>query len=177
MPALITPAQLLEHVEADLGNDALQRIIDDADAEIVKRFGAHTANVIDTRPGGGRLIFLDRPVTAVVSIVEYDGMPFDETEETLVADDYRLWYGGRAIERLASGTNPRTSWGDRVVITVTPEAETARRTRVEIDLCKLAIQYDATKATSIGDHSQTNPDYDVERERILDALSPALAFS
>lgn len=177
MPALITVAQLREHVETDLGNDALQRIIDDADAVIVERFGAHTGNVVETRSGGGRLLFLDRPASAVVSITERLGMPYDETTTALVANDYRLWYGGRAIERLASGDNPRTNWGDRVVVTSTPAAETARRTRVEIDLCKVAIQFDGTESMTVGDHSQTNPEYDVARERVLDDLAPALAFS
>ena len=177
MPALITPAQLQEHVETDLVTAALQRIIDAADGDIVARFGDHTANIVETRTGGGRLIFLDRPASSIVSISEYLGMPFEEDTTVLVADDYRLWYGGLAIERLASGTNARTYWGDRVVITYAPTQELARRTRVEIDLCKLAIQYDATKATSAGDYSQTNESYQVAREWILEELAPALAFS
>lgn len=177
MPGLITLAQAREHIDSDLVDAALQRIIDAADAEIISRFGDHTANVVETRTGGGRLIFLDRPALSVSSITEHLGMPYEEDDTTLVADDYRLWYGGRAIERLASGTNARTYWGDRVVVTYVVVQEIARRTRVEIDLCKLAIQYDATKATSIGDFSQTNENYQAAREAVLDELAPALAFS
>ena len=182
MPALITVTQLREHVETDLVDAALQRVIDDADAAIVERYGAHTGNVVETRAGGGRLIFLERPVTAVVSIAEYNGMPFDETLTNLVADDYRLWYGGRAIERLASGTNARTAWGDRVVITTTPAAETARRTRVEIDLCRVALTYaGVVKNESAGDYesggSVAPASYQAEREALLDELAPALAMS
>jgi hypothetical protein len=175
---LITPAQLRDHVETDLVDAALQRIIDDADAAIIRRFGDHTANIVETRTGGGRLIFLDRPALSISSISEHLGMPFEEDTTVLAVDDYRLWYGGHAIERLASGTNARTTWGDRVVVTYAPIQEIARRTRVEIDLCKLAIQHDATRQTTAGDYSQTNPnDYQAARERILDELAPALAFS
>ena len=180
--ALITPDILREHFETDLEDDALQRIIDDADQAIIDRFGEHgdagTFSIddplVELHPGGGRHIFPHRKVDSVEAVTEFWGGPGAETETELATDDWRLEHAGRSLLRLATGTNPRAWWG-RVVLDYFPVSDAARRTRVNIDLCKLALTYGGyLKTERAGDYqaaSAMTPDaYQAERERLLSEL-------
>lgn len=179
MTALITVADLREHVETDLPDAALQRIIGDADAAITERFGGHgeggatISEEIHPSPLSP-LLFPARPVSSVESITEHQGPLFDEeTVTVLAADDYRVELGGRAIRRLSSGTNAATVWGERVELVYTPVVDGWRRARVTVDLCKLTIAYNALKHEGAGDYRADSLDYQRERERILGELARA----
>lgn len=172
MPTLIDPVTLRLHVETDLHDPELQRLLDDADDEIVSRYGPHAGDVtedIDTRGAG--LIFPSRPATAITSLTEYT-LRTDLAGVLLnPANDYRLLQGGRVIERLQGGANSALSWGQRIVLVYSPTSETARRKRLEIDLVKLALRYDAVVQESIGDYSARDADdYQKERERLIGSL-------
>ena len=52
----------------------------------------------------------------------------------------------------------------------TPLDETAERTRVVIDLTRLAVQYNAVKSEGVGDYKSASVDYEAEREKILSRL-------
>jgi hypothetical protein len=91
------------------------------------------------------------------------------TNTTLAADDYEVVNDIR-IDRLTTGSHPRTYWGDRVTVTYTPKGDADKRKRVLIDLCKLTIQYNALKSENIGDHRADYSDYQRERLQILSAL-------
>lgn len=174
--ALITVNQLMEHVESDLSDDALQRILDSEDAEITKRTGVHTGTVTETFAGGDLLLFVGRPISAITSVTEYvGGYLSGEVETVLAADDYRIWGSGRYIQRLSSGTNSRVLWGERVQVIYTPRIETAERVLVLINLCKLAIRYSGVKSERIGDFSENvfGQAYSEERERLLKQLEPS----
>ena len=171
---LLTVAQIREHIETDLLDTAVQRLIDDADAAVIARHGPHTAvtRTVHSDPylGSPTVIYLDRPIASVTSVTEYDSLG---NPTVLVPANYELLYGGRALRRF---TTPY-AWGYKVTVVYTPSDDTAQRKRVIADLVKLAIQYDATESTSIGDFSQTGVKYQTERELILDALGMAMAFS
>lgn len=179
MAVLITIAQLREHTETDLGDDALQRIIDDADAAIVARFGEHAEAgvfsaddpLVEQHEGGGQYVFPHRKVDTIDSVLEYIGyLGGDEVEYELAADDYRLTHDSASMLRLATGTNARSRWG-RVVLSYFPVTDISRRTRVELDLCKLALQYSALGSEKAGDYSQSQlGDYQTERERLLSEM-------
>lgn len=172
--ALLTPAQFREHHETDLGDDALQRLLDDAENEIVRRFGEHVTQTEWLEPGIGnaKLLFLTRRVSAVTSVAE------TVVEETtaLAADDYAV-ESGFLLRRLSDGTNGRTYWGDRVKVVYTPEDDTPRRKRVQVDLVKLAIQYEGLKASSVGNQRLDMGDYETQRRAVLSALLPPLGVS
>lgn len=174
----ITVAQAREHIETDLVDAALQRLIDDADATIVERFGPHTAAVTSTSFRDMQtddLLFLNRPMSGnPTSVTEWMN---DFTSQLLDPTDYRILYGGRALQRLVSGVNGRSTWGARVVVVYTPADELAKRTRVEIDLVRLAAKYEALDHETVGDYSANHPNYLAEREQLLDALAPAMAFA
>lgn len=179
MPALITTAQAREHIETDLGDAALQRIIDDADAAIIERYGAHAGNVvadIDRGPNPTALIFRDRPIDAVVSLLEFSDR-HSLTSVALNPLDYRILHGGRTIERLTTGPNAASWWGERLVLTYAPTADAARRTMLEIDLVKLRAKYEALKDEGIGDYRAGHVDYEAEWNRLLGRLAPKLGIT
>jgi hypothetical protein len=169
MATLLAPADVRGHIETDLLDPAIQRLLDDADAEIIRRFGAHVGNVSETIDGRAQLLAVSRPVQAVVSVTERIGV----TDTLLDATDWQLWYG-KVLERRTDGTHGGTGWGDRITIVYTPVADTSQRARVELDLVKLAIQYSALRTQSSGDYAETAPDYEDERETILSVLAPVM---
>jgi hypothetical protein len=171
MPPLITIAVARAHIETDLVDAALQRLIDDADAEIVERFGSHVGNLTEEleRGGFGRFIFPSRRVVGVVTLNEY-ALASEVATVLLAANDYRVLNNGRMLERLSSGTNPRTAWGERNVIVYSTTDQSARRTRVEIDLVRLASVYEAKKGERAGDYSAELLEYRKERDALLGVL-------
>lgn len=167
--SLLTQSEFEEHFETDLSDIAIDRLIDDAEREIIVRFGAHLTQT-DYRDGLERLLFLSRPASSITTVVE----TIAETDTTLSSDDYQLEVGGHQLRRLASGTNGRTYWGDRVKVTYVPEDDTARRKRVQLDLVKLALQYEGSKSTKIGNLAMDIGDYQKQRDSILSALARRL---
>jgi hypothetical protein len=165
---LLTVAQLHEHVETDLPDAALQRILDAEEAEIILRHGAH-ATASEMLPGGGEWLVLTRAAASITSITE----TVDDVSTVLAADDYLAWDGSR-LQRLDTGTNARSCWGERVTAVYIPLSQVAQRTLVLIQLCKLAIVYNGLKTESVGqgDHSETAMDYNAERAALLRSLSP-----
>lgn len=175
MPPLLIEADVRTHVETDLTAPALQRLIDDADAAIVSRFGAHaSAGTVTERHSGYVLdLFPFRPVGAVTTITERSG----STDTVLAVNDWESLLDGRALRRLGTGTNQRGSWAERVTIVYTPKNDDAQRKRILVDLVKLANRYEAVKSENAGDYSAVSADYQDEREAILAELAPALDFA
>lgn len=163
--ALLTVAELEEHIETDLPITALDRLIADAEQEIVQRFGEH-ATQTDRTYGGFHLLVLSRPADSITSATEIIG----ETTYNLVADDYELWPDKVRLKRLTTGTNPRSAWGDVVEVSYAPVDETAKRKRVMIDVIKLAIEHRGLASEKVGDYSMSAVDYERERSRILNRL-------
>lgn len=160
----LTVTELRQHVETDLGDPALQRLLDDAYTAIRERAGTLdpvTARYIGNGDSviwlGGRVATL--PFTSVV----------EDTVVLVVDVDYRVLYGGRGLERIDSSGKVR-AWGRDVLITYTKANDEAKRKRVAIDLCKLALQFDGTQGYSAGDYRQENPDYQRAREQVLRGL-------
>jgi len=167
--ALLSPAEVREHVETDISDPALSRLINDAEAEIIRRYGDHTTE-IEKIFGGGHFIVLSRPADTITSITEILWGVFGGTTLDLAADDYQVWPDKRRIERLSDGTNPRPIWGDVIEVDYTPVDESAQRKRVVIDLVKLALEYRGVKSEGIGDYKVTLGEYEDERRKILNRL-------
>lgn len=173
--SLVTIAQFKEHFETDLVGTALQELLDDAEAEIDKRHG-QLATGVDTFENVelATALFLSRQaklvggITTVTEEIRLGDGSYQTT--VLAADDYQQRYEGRQIERLSTGTNPRRTWGNTVTVVYVPNDDTIRRTRVIIDLVKLAIQYNAMKSEAVGDYKSQSLGYDKERARILATL-------
>ena len=169
--ALLTSEQFEEHFETDLSDDALDRLLNDAEDDIIRHFGPHTTQV-EWIDGLGRVLLLQRRVTSVTEVIE----TVAEEDTTLAADDYQI-ENARVLRRLNDGTNARTRWGDRVKVTYVPESDTNRRKRVQLDLVKLAIQHEGLKSSGVGNLRLDTNDYQRRRQEALMALYTPLGFA
>lgn len=167
--SLITVAEVRNHVETDLVDAALQQLIDDAELEIDIRIGAVSAQIdeIENDEPLSALIFPTRKILSITSILEEIG----DDITTLASNDFRLRQGGNAIERLSTGTNARSAWGEIMTVTYVPIDDTASRKRVTIDLLKLAVNYNALDSERIGDYSATSKKYEDERSALINRLA------
>lgn len=160
-------AAIREHVETDLSDDAVYRYVTDATAEIDSSVGVREGVEYSAAPGVYLAPYLFLTIPAVtVSAIEENGTPLDPA-------DYRLAFGGRAIERLSDGS--QIGWGYPVSVTYDAPIDEARYDRIVIDLVKLGITYEGfAKSISSGDYSQssslTADGYQREREAIVSAL-------
>ena len=168
--ALVTIAELKEHIETDLSDTALQRIIDANDAMIIARFGALVAET-ETRYFGmvevsSAMFWLARMASAVTSAIETIGT----TDTTLSADDYSLDSNGMILRRLATGTNGAEFWGEKVIVQYVPQDKTAQRTLALVNLCRIDIITNGLKLEATGDYKAVSADYSAEREKIIAEL-------
>lgn len=172
MARIITVADLREHVETDLPESAIQRLLDDADQLVVDTYGAHGPAVqTDDLYGdsGSEYVFPTRPVDAVTTVTEY-------TSETLstVLDptDYRVLHNGQSLLRLRNGSNPSVGWPYRVVVVyVIATTENPRRRGAVIDLVRLSINHSSgLRSEQAGDYSVSYGNSEEERNRILRRL-------
>lgn len=171
-------------VESDLAPAELQRLIDEANQEIIDRYGEHTdpPTVITVQiEGCRRKIGLIRPLnvgaTPAPVVKEYTGSQVGaETETTLAANDYRVWNDGRTLERIQTGTNPGlgnyAGWGHRVQVTYMPQNDGNQRQEVIIKLVILSTEYKAVWGRQVGDVDTEYYTYNQERERLLRSLAP-----
>ena len=169
MAALITVANLRLHIETDLADASLQRIVDAVDQDIVEALGEHssTGTVSETHVGGDKGLFLGRPYATITSVTEHRGT----TSTVLVAADYRSWYDNRVLERLSlNATNPQGEWGERVDVVYTPVDDDKKRILATIDLVRLALQYTGLKSERAGDYSSSALDHAKERAAIISRL-------
>ena len=170
--ALLKVVDFRENMETDLPTDAIQRLLDASEEQIIRKFGPHLTAVTDEMTGLSKFIFPSRPIVTVTTITE----TVDTVDTVLATDDYKLIHSGRQIERLADGTNSRKLWGDRVKLVYVPDDQTKIRKGVQVDLVKLAIQYEGINSIDSGNFKATLPEYEKERMNILERLRRGVAF-
>jgi hypothetical protein len=164
---LLSLAEIRELFETDLGDVALQTLLDAAEEEIVTHAGAHVSASDFFRDPRARILFLQRKAASITSITERVG----DTETVLDATDYRV-VTPRELMRSLEGPNPRFFWGDEVTVDTVPVDDTDTRKRVQADLVKLSAQYQGLSEESGGDFKQRFPEYELERAKILSRLTP-----
>lgn len=160
--ALLTVTQVRTHIETDVPDDALGRIVDGADAEIIRRLGP-LASQVDVLQGGRLDLHLSRKAASITSAVErYAAFGISTADYLLVASDYSLRSDGRRLERLATGTNPSSAWNGIVTVTYVP-ADTgnqAERILLLTNLVKLELAFCGKAQESVGDVSAQALEYD-----------------
>lgn len=172
--------RVAERFEHDLTDAEVNRLIADARARIIARWGPDSdsaAPVTQTFRCGARELYPHRPIDiaedVTITETEVDG----GASVTLAADDYRVTLGGRAVERLSSGTNPRATWADYVELTYVPVNDQAQRDEAIVKLVIVTLTYQGlVKGSGVGDVSSSGvlrPDaYAAEVQSILDGLAP-----
>lgn len=191
-PTLLQRVKTYDRVPTDIADSEVQRVIDEANAEVVARWGPHanTASPITvTVPGGTPTIDLTRPLdeTEDFTVTEYwrDSWGGSATPTVLGVNDYRVLFGGRTLERLYTGDNPAYSWVSRsvesyafggstgwVTVEYVPVNDGNQREEVILRLVLLSLEYDGKIRSDIGDTRQFPVDYTTEREKLLKSLSP-----
>ena len=171
---LMNAEKLRHHVETDLSDDALEELIQDADAAIVGMCGPHAINgaVEETVRGGDGKLFPARPIQTIEQLTEVTGT----ISTSLSSDDYRAWHGGRMLERLQGGAHPRIRWGDQVHLTYQPVDDDHQRKMAIVRLVQLGIQYSGVQSERLGPYSSEYLDYTRERDAILKQLCPVTAI-
>lgn len=158
-----------ERVETELSDDELLALIAEFEEDIEDRYGPRSAEMSLLLDGGAPSVYPKRRVSAITEIRETVGV----TETVLAADDFRIRDGGRRVQRLCSGTNPRHSWGRLVAITFDPVDDTLKRDEVVIKLVELVLSHPAgTKSESIDGYAFTfSQDFETEREQLIARLA------
>lgn len=174
----LTLDEIREHVETGLVDDALERLLVEAQAQVTARAKSDASLTVSVE-AYGRYIRLQRPALSITSIAEFNDQRYPLY--TLLPADYELQYGGRIIRRLTGGTTfyADRSWAPVVVISYVPVPEQAIRDRVVIDLVRLAVQYNALGQETFGGrtgYQSISIDYFNERERILGGLFASRGF-
>jgi hypothetical protein len=171
-----------ERTGSDLSDSELTSMITAITEELDARFGAAGETTVElgdpTDPSSRflRSLRLVRPADTgeTITITERDpgntGNATDET--TLAADDFRVLNGGRTLQRLNGGTNPRDFWAPLVSVTYTPTGQAAQREEVVIKLIQLDLSYrGGLRSEKAGDYAFTlSGDQMADREAILQTL-------
>lgn len=173
--AILTVGEFREFVETDLDDASLQVLLDAAEEAILAYAGApdEVTQLVD---GGVARLPLARRASAITSVTETRGT----MTTTLAADDYRLRAEGYVLERLRTGTNPRSLWYGLVTLTYAPAADAETRKAVQIDLVKIDLATQAgggsLRSQTIGDFSESfasdNRDPAQQRGAALARLNP-----
>ena len=161
---LISTADLRGHIETGLPDTALERLIDGADEEIVRRAGPHAGAVTVALSvlAPGALVALPAPAQTVVSVTEQRG---SGAARPVASSDYQADFGGRFLRRL------RGWWPDKVIVVYIPAPDQYRRLGVLIGLVKLDLAFSGLAGQRIGQsQEQTSLVMLRERERILGRL-------
>lgn len=166
--SLVTVAEVRRKVRTALTNNDLQTIIDNEEADLVRRLGAHgdgASSVTEIARTEGRNVYLKRPIVSVSSVTEavYPG----GTATTIGSANYYVWPNEGRIELYPSGVWPADAPRRRVVtVTYVPQDDRPLRRQVIIELVRIALEQTIMRSESVaGEFSYQAPDWDVARAR------------
>jgi hypothetical protein len=175
---LLTVDELREHVTTTLGDDALQRLLDDAEAAIIE-YAGEIGTLTEFVRGGAGTIVTSRPIDTITSIIERTD---SYVPVTLATDDYRV-RNSYVIDRLRLGTNRWLHWRGVVEITYEPIDDTATRKIVQAELIQLELDTKPGLASeTVGAWTQTyssigSKSVPEQRLDILTRLKPTVGLS
>ena len=165
MSTLLSLDALRAVVATDLDDAALLFIIDDEEAELVRRYGAHgdgATPTIATINGGLELLFLPRRAVSVSSVRErvYGG-----TYATVASTSYALSGAGQ-VTRIGA------LWAPQIEVTYVPADDRALRRRVLIELVRIALEQTGYTSVSVaGVSSVSAPNWEERRASLYRRLS------
>ena len=178
---LLTVEDLEEHVETDLPEDAIARLIEATTKDITDRYGANTdvEATVDVRGGNRRLYIPYPPAERIIEIKEYRPGYNQLPRDAKVVDP-------NVYQMISEGSVMRVghSFAERVIIRYMPINDMGQRRHMAIDLVRLAIVYEAEKISGVGEGgfgiNTEHVDYQKERNAILGRMmtfSPLTMFA
>lgn len=174
---------------SDLPDSELTAMINAITAELDARFGpvgqitVELGDLEEPQTRALRTLRLARPaaVAQAITVTEISPSTSGLSGDTLVlaADDFRVLHDGRTLQRLASGTNGRSTWAPLVKVTYTPVSNQAARDEATIKLVALDLSYrGGLKSERAGDYQFTlSGDIAADREAILQTLESKRGFA
>lgn len=170
MPTILTVSEVRDHIETGLVDDALTRLIENADQEIIDRLGALATHTDVLNGHGLPVLPLSRKASTITSVTE----KILDVDYALGADDYTLLADGFTLRRLQGTTYPFPTWRGIQTVVYVPTGgaagELAARKKLLIDLVTLDVAYDASASNTIGDVSRTALNHASERNALFAAL-------
>jgi hypothetical protein len=169
--AVLAVDELRARVETAVSDPDLQALLDRIEAECKAAVGnpytSAVATITETHEGGGRDLFLKRPVGTISSVTEYSSLDAS-TGTVITTSGYYAWPNQGRLQRLQSGGK----WGARVVVVYVPQDDRHKWKEAEIDLARLALARAPMKAEAVADElSYTAPDnWEVEKRRVIRRL-------
>lgn len=160
---------------ATLSDEWLQTLLDAAEADIAAYLGGPVGSVTETIRGGLSWMTLRRRAESISSITEN---PDTDTPLVLAADDYRIAWDARSIERIGTGTNAGYGWPRTTVVVYAAVDDEASRKRVQKALVELDVNaVPGATSEQIGawmeQHQQSSVwNVAAERKAILETLFP-----
>ncbi|KKN48918.1 hypothetical protein LCGC14_0648160 [marine sediment metagenome] len=169
--ALLNAEEVLQRIVTDLESTAIDAIIAQEEAEIIRRFGDDASTpVVDTIDSEKKCnVYLDRRFASITTVTEGDRI----TQVTVDATGYQQWPNEGRLERIGT-TGLVIAWQSIVVVTYLPEDDKTERQRILLELIRLAMDRQAMKSESVGqsDYIYKAPeDWEREREKILAKLN------
>jgi hypothetical protein len=133
---LVAGSEFRTHVTTTLEDDAVQRLLDDADAAVIA-YAGELGTTTEIMSGGGSRIVTSRPIFSVTSVTERE----DSTSAlTLTSGDWDT-LSPFVLVRRRDGTNPSWHFRGPVRVVYDPVDDTAQRIAAIIALVKFDITH------------------------------------
>jgi hypothetical protein len=164
--SLVTVAALRLKVKTGLSDANLQTIIDNEEAALVAKFGAHgdgVTPVTELAQRVGPSVYLGRRAVSVTTVATYPGA----TPATLATTSYYTWPSQGRIQLYPSGLLTDTDVSNELItVTYVPADDREVRKQVITELVRLALEQTAMKSESIaGEYSYQAPEWEATRAR------------
>lgn len=172
MANLVSTDEVRALVKTGLTDAQLETVVDRVEDYITDQIGepySEGVTITETVSGGGKNLFLKRPVSSVSSVTEYSQLS-DQTGASLEENtQFYLWPDQGRLERIGGIWGSEGKWGRMVEVTYVPQDQTKKRKQVIIDLVRLELSRTAMFQESVGgEYSYTAPaNWEKERQRIM----------
>lgn len=169
--ALLTAAEIRHHVETELDDTALQRVIDRLDADLQHHAGPHSGPITEVVAGQRASVFLARPVATLTTVREGDRI----TTATPTLDlelDVLLWGNEGRLERRPAGAR----FAALVEAIYEPVDDLDRRKRTLLELVRLDLAQSGRQRERVGEYAYAGLDYEARRDALLREVRPFLTL-
>lgn len=168
--SLVTVAEARAEVETTLSDSELQVVIDRIEAEITDSLGAsHAAlgagDLTETHAGYCQSLFLNRKITSVTTVTEYDSLVGATGRVLTEGEDFVVWPKEGRLQRVGR-------WGAKVVVAYEPLDQDKKWESAIVDLLKLALVRSPLMSETVANEmAYTRPDnWEQEKLRIIRRL-------
>lgn len=172
MTSLVSTDEVRALVDTGLTDEELQAVIDRVEDEITEEIGepyGEGVTITETLEGGGRNLYLKRPVSSVSSVTEYASLS-DTTGNALTENEqFYVWGKQGRLERI-SAVYGDILWGRVVQVVYVPVDQRKKRKDVVIDLVRIVVSRSAYMQESVGgEYSYMAPSnwWESEKRRVM----------